>query len=177
MQIRKDTTLIFLQLREAINVPQVITYVLMVALSMRSFAAAETAICQITRRQCKSHSLLTFDAGAEKPIFACSRITFSTWISTRGHRYPRSVVFNYSRIEWLFRDVTAFSWNFLVTKSRILRSAQLSSGMSSRHVYSCVLTSVKTTLRNAKICSSNLHEVQVNKYCINKKVLPCDIYR
>lgn len=98
---------------------------------MRSFTVTETAICQTARHRRKSHSLLTFDAGAEKPIFACAvELPVRHGIFTRGHRYPRSVVFNYSRTEWLFKDVTAFTWNFLVTKSRILRSAQLSSGMS-----------------------------------------------
>lgn len=178
VQIRKYTTLIFLQLNKVINVPQVITYIFMVALSVWSFAATETAICQITRRQRKSLLLLTFDAGATRsPSSRAVELPFR-------HGYPREAI------------VTLVRWSLIIPRlNGFLRMLPHSVGIfSSRraaffdprnflwecqrtagHAYGCVLTSVETTLRNAKICPSNLHEMRVNKQ--TKKVLPCDTYR
>lgn len=118
----RDATSIFLQLHEAINVLQLVTYIHGCTFNAVIRGYGDCNLSNYTSST-QIPLIIAFDAGAERPIFACGRITFSTWISTRGHRYPRSAVFNYSRAEWLFKDVTAFNGNFLVTKSRILRSA------------------------------------------------------
>lgn len=82
-------------------------------------AVMETAICQTARHpDANPTHYWPLTPAPRSPSSREVQLPVRRGISTRGRRYPRSVVFNYSRAEWLFKDVTAFTWKFLVTKGR-----------------------------------------------------------
>lgn len=129
---------------------------------------ARIVICQTIRHRRKSHSLLIFDVGIAKTIFACCKITFSTWISTRCHRYPRS------GRSLIIRGPNGFFKDALnCTQSELFRheyavffdphNFRCINICRSTHLRLQILTFVETTLRDAKICPSNLYETRVNK--------------
>lgn len=162
------------------SVPQLITCTFTVAPSIPVIRGRTvTAICQIARPRRKSRSLLTFDARHRGAHLRVRRnCPFDMDIHASPVGYPRSPVsLIIPGLEWLFKDVTAFSWNFLCHEEprNFLRECQRTAGKRLRSRPNFV---VGTTLRNANICPSNLHEMRVNKQTKKKKeVLPCDTYR